>query len=291
VTSPSRSPAAIAALTVTALACFAANSLLARLALTHAAIDAASFTAVRLGSGAVILGLLVVRRGGGGRAALVGGGGGLHGAALLFAYAAPFAFAYRRIGAGLGALILFGAVQATMIGWGIVRGERPRLRDWAALALALGGLAVLALPGAKAPEPTAVAMMIAAGVAWGAYSLRGRGQADPLAATAGNFVCAVPMAVALLAYPPHLFEAHASIAGLGLALASGALASGVGYTLWYAVLPALSATRAALVQLAVPIVAASAAIPLLDERPTARLAIAAALIASGVGLALTPRRG
>jgi drug/metabolite transporter (DMT)-like permease len=254
---------------------FAANSLLCRAALRPPLIDFASFTAIRVASGALTL-LLLAR-------------GRLRGdwpsAAALFTYAAAFSLAYRQMSAGVGAFVLFGAVQATMIGWGLRSGERPHPSEWGGLAIALAGLALLGLPGAAAPPLAAMALMIVAGIAWGAYSLRGRRATDALAATAGNFVRATPLAAALL-LAGHL---HITQSGAALAIASGALASGVGYSLWYAALPSLSATRAAILQLTVPALAAAAAIVLLAEPLVPRLLYAGAAILGGVALAVFSR--
>jgi drug/metabolite transporter (DMT)-like permease len=272
----------IAALTAASLACFAANSLLARRALGGGAIDPATFTAVRLGAGALVLPLLALA--GGRRPA----GGGWGPALALFLYAGAFSLAYLRIHAGPGALLLFAAVQATMLGWSVLRGERPTAVQWTGAALALGGLAYLTLPGARGGvDPSGALLMLAAGAGWGAYSLRGRSARDPLATTAANFLRAAILAgpLALLLLP----RAHATSAGLALAAASGALASGVGYSLWYAAVPALGPTRAATVQLAVPVLTALVAAGLLGERVTARLALSAAAILGGVALSL--RRG
>jgi len=270
----------VALLTALTLGFFAANSLLARAALAGGLADAASFTAVRLGAGALGLAVIVavVRR------SLPSGGS--WGAALaLFVYAAAFSLAYLRLAAGPGSLVLFGAVQATMIGWSVLRGARPSRRQWAGVAVALAGLAGLTLPGASAPDLLGASLMVTAGVAWGAYSLLGRGAADPLAATAANFARG-----AVLALPLVMFSAsslHLSPAGIGLASASGALASGVGYSLWYAVLPSLGATRAAVVQLAVPVLTPLAAALLLGEPVTLRLVLAGTAILAGVGAAVT----
>jgi drug/metabolite transporter (DMT)-like permease len=276
-----------ATFTVLALIGFAANSLLCRAALENGAwrIDAASFTSLRLLSGALVLALLLRVRGGGARR-------GSWGSALaLFAYAAGFSLAYVRIPAGVGALLLFGCVQATMLGVGLFRGERPRPLEWLGLAMALGGLLVLRLPGATAPDPLGATLMAGAGVAWGVYSLRGRGNADPLAATADNFLRSVPMTVALSVLGLLTLEApRATPMGVGLAVASGALASGVGYSLWYAALPHLTAMRAAVVQLAVPVVAAAGGVLLLGETLTVRLVGAGSALLCGVLLALTARQ-
>jgi drug/metabolite transporter (DMT)-like permease len=275
----------IAVLTALALAGFAGNSLLCRLALAGGEIDAASFTAIRLASGAIVLAGLAMPRGGGAHRA-----GSWGSAAALFVYAAPFSYAYLELGAGVGALILFGAVQTTMLGVAIARGERPRPRVWLGLAIALGGLVGLAAPGATAPAPLAAALMAAAGIAWGVYSLRGRGVAgDPLVATAGNFLRAAPLGLALVAVAAAigaLGPLAVSREGVALAIASGALASGVGYSLWYAALRGLAATEAAVVQLLTPVLAAAGGVALLGESISARLALAAAAILGGVGLAL-----
>jgi drug/metabolite transporter (DMT)-like permease len=276
-----------ATLTVLALIGFAANSLLCRAALENGAwrIDAASFTSIRLLSGAGVLWLLLRARGGGERR-------GSWGSALaLFAYAAGFSLAYVRIPTGVGALLLFGCVQATMLGVGLFRGERPRVLEWVGLALALGGLLVLRLPGATAPDALGATLMAGAGVAWGVYSLRGRGNADPLAATADNFLRSVPMTLGLSALALLVQGApRATPMGVGLAVASGALASGVGYSLWYAALPHLTALRAAVVQLAVPVVAAAGGVLLLGETLTPRLVGAGSALLCGVLLALMARQ-
>lgn len=269
-------------LTAAALVAFAGNSLLCRLALAEAHIDAASFTGVRIASGAIVLGCLALAR------PRVGGAPGRwSSAAALVLYAAPFSYAYLRLGAGVGALVLFATVQATMIGWGIARGERPRAIVWAGLALAIAGLLVLALPGASAPDVLGVLAMIVAGVGWGAYSLLGRTTpGDPRVATAGNFARSVPLAAAVVGAHALASGLHADARGLVLAAVSGALASGVGYAVWYAALRGLTATRAAIVQLLVPVLAASGGVALLDERVTARLGLAGLMILVGVALAV-----
>lgn len=275
-----------AVFTVLALVGFAANSLLCRAALAGDGhlIDAASFTGVRLVSGALILGLLLRLRGGQYQ-------GGSWGSALaLFAYAAGFSLAYVRIPAGVGALLLFGCVQATMLGTGLVRGERPQPLEWVGLLLALAGLAGLTAPGAAAPDFVGAALMAGAGVAWGVYSLRGRGSKNPLAASAQNFLLSVPLALALSAVSAAAQGApHATARGLVLAVASGALASGVGYSLWYAALPHLTATRAAIIQLSVPVLAATGGVLLLGEHVTMRLLGAGTALLGGVLLALAAR--
>ena len=271
--------------TAVAMVAFAANSLLCRAALATAAIDATTFTALRLGAGAVALVALARAR---------TRGGSWRSAAALAAYAFLFSLAYLRIPAGVGALALFGAVQTTMIGAGLARGERPRAREWCGLALAFGGLAGLARPGREAPDPLGVAAMAAAGVAWGVYSLRGRGNADALGVNAANFARAAALlplfAMLALGLPPDSPAFHLTPRGAALALVSGAITSGLGYALWYVAVRGLSATRAAIVQLSVPPLAALGGVALLGERPTLRLAGCGAAILGGIALAVTGRR-
>lgn len=279
----SRSRIAVAALTVLALLAFAGNSILCRLALGEAAIDPGSYTAVRLLSGAVTLWLItaVVR----GRRA--GASGTWTGAGLLFLYAAAFSFAYVSLSAGTGALILFAAVQFTMIAAGLRSGERPLLIEWVGWALAVAGLVYLLLPGFAAPPVSASFLMAAAGIAWGFYSLLGRGVGDPISATAGNFLRAVPLALIVVAL--QLPWLALTPIGILWAALSGAVTSGVGYVIWYAVLPRLTATRAATVQLAVPIVAALGGVLFLAEQISTRLLFSAAAILGGIGLAIAAR--
>jgi drug/metabolite transporter (DMT)-like permease len=261
---------------------FAANSLLCRAALGPERIDASSFTALRLGSGALTLALLTARSP---RAR----DGSWASAAALFAYAIAFSFAYRLIPAGSGALILFASVQATMIGRELVRGDRPHAREWLGLAIALAGLLALTRPGLHAPDPLGAVLMAAAGVAWGVYSLRGRGATHPLAATADNFARSVPLALVPLILP--LAPLKLSAVGVLLAVASGAIASGLGYVAWYAALRGLSGSRAAIVQLAVPPLAAAGGVLLLGEALELRLLVGGATILGGIALALsTPAR-
>lgn len=272
-----------ALLTALALLAFAGNSILCRMALGGALIDPAGFTAVRLGSGALALWLLVALR----NRSLPRLAGHWASAAALFVYAAAFSLAYVSLSAGTGALILFGAVQLTMILAGLRAGERPRPAEWLGLSLALLGIIVLMRPGLTAPEPTGSALMAAAGIAWGVYSLRGRSSSEPLRTTAGNFLLTVPAAAVLM-----LLAGGAGSwtrQGALLAAASGALASGAGYAIWYAALPGLTATRAALVQLLVPVLAVGGGVALLSEAIPLRLPIAAALVLGGVALAVTSR--
>jgi drug/metabolite transporter (DMT)-like permease len=217
---------ATAGLTAAALVAFAANSILCRLALGARRIDALTFTNIRLVSGALALAAIVLAT----RRAVPLERGSWLSALALFFYAAPFSLAYLSLPAGIGALILFGAVQTTMIGWGLWRGERPHALEILGLVLAICGLAGLALPGASAPEPWAAGSMAVAGVAWGVYSLRGRGAADPLASTAGNFARTVLFCAPLAVFAHE--GANVSSDGVVLAVASGALASGIGYAIW-----------------------------------------------------------
>ncbi|MEO8700986.1 MAG: DMT family transporter [Kofleriaceae bacterium] len=279
-----REPAAVIALCVMALLAFAANSILCRTALQSGSIDAASFTAVRIGSGALVL--FVLARG---PARTKLGAGSWASSAALFGYAAAFSFAYLRVTTATGALILFAVVQATMIGWGVVRGSRPRALEWLGLAIAAAGLVTLTLPGLAAPDPLGAILMAGAGACWGVYSLRGRGADRPLAATADNFVRALPMAAVLLLAIP-IAGGALSVEGVVLACASGGIASGLGYTVWYAVLPSLPPARAAIVQLAVPVLAAAGGAVVLAEPVTPRLAVATLAILGGIALALVAKR-
>ena len=268
-------------LTTLAMICFAGNSLLCRIALKDTAIDPASFTAIRMTSGALTLWAIVAMRDG---ANSVRGNWGS--AVALFAYAIAFSYAYTALTAGTGALLLFGAVQATMIGYGLARGERLRVLQVGGLVLALGGLAGLLLPGLSAPPLTGAALMISAGIAWGVYSLRGRSAGDPTQVTAGNFIRTVPLAVAAgLATMPF---ASLDLAGALYAIASGAIASGVGYAIWYTALPRLTATSAATVQLSVPVIAAAGGVLLLSEALTLRLALASIAILGGIAIVIWP---
>ncbi len=272
-------------LTVAALACFAGNSLLARLALRGGELDGGSFTAVRIVSGALTLAALVAFRRGGLRA--IANGGSARAAFALFAYAILFSLAYLTLSAGTGALILFAAVQITMLSAGVARGHRPGGAEWCGLALAFGGLVYLVSPGLSAPPVVGAALMAAAGAAWGFYTMAAKGAGSPLEATAGNFARATPMALAGCLAMWAGGGAHMSFAGAGLAVASGALTSGLGYAIWYTALETLPVSRAAIVQLTVPLIAAVAGVALLGEAMSWRLAVAAATILGGVGLALT----
>lgn len=271
------------ALTLCAMIAFAGNSVLCRLALAHTDIDAASFTSLRIASGALMLWLIVWLRD---QVATVDGN--WSSAFALFAYAAAFSFAYVSLTAATGALLLFGAVQATMIGYGLWRGERLNRRQMIGLTMALAGLLGLLLPGLSAPPPLGAALMIMAGVAWGIYSLRGRGAGDPTRITAGNFIRALPFAAAVSI----MLASTASIdaAGALYAVLSGALASGIGYAIWYTALRGLTATNAATVQLSVPVIAALGGVALLGEPITLRLLVTSIGILGGVAIVIVGRR-
>jgi drug/metabolite transporter (DMT)-like permease len=287
---PSRPALRTTALTVLAMLAFAGNSLLCRIALRDTTIDAASFTSLRLASGALALAALLLWRGRRQRPAqpLRPLAGQWRSAAALFAYAAGFSFAYLSLPAATGALLLFGTVQTTMIGWGLWRGERLRPLQWLGLLVAAVGLVLLLRPGLAMPSWGGALLMIAAGLAWAVYSLRGRGAGDATAVTAGNFIRAAPLAVALsLALWP---QARWDAAGAWLALASGAVTSGLGYAIWYTALRGLSATRAAVVQLSVPALAAAGAAWLLGEPLTAQLLLASVALLGGVALVIVDRQ-
>jgi drug/metabolite transporter (DMT)-like permease len=272
-----------AALTALTLVAFAANSVICRLALGEAAIDAASFTAIRVTSGAGML-LLVTSLS---RTRPWTGGGDWASAVLLVLYAAPFALAYNTLSTGTGALVLFGCVQATMMLAALRGGERPSWLEWTGLAAAIVGLVYLVSPGLSAPDPGGAALMAVAGVSWGLYSLRGRHASDPVLATTGNFARAVPLALlaGASAWPAGVLSPR----GVTLALVSGAVTSGLGYVLWYRALRGLTATRAAIVQLPVPLLTAIGGLVVLSETVSVRLAVASVLILGGVGLAIASR--
>ncbi len=270
-------------LTVCAMLAFAGNSLLCRLALKETDIDAASFTAVRLASGALVLWLIVYRRKDRTQPA-----GSWSSAIALFVYAAGFSYAYISLTAATGALLLFGAVQATMITYGLWTGERLTMRQTLGLLLALAGLLGLLLPGLSAPPLGGSLLMLLAGVAWGVYSLRGAGAGDPTAVTGGNFLRASPLALGLSVVTLPWIRIDPD--GLWYAVASGALASGVGYAIWYTALRGLRATSAATVQLSVPVVAALGGILFLGEPVTVRLLLAALAVLGGIALVVVVGR-
>lgn len=270
-------------LTLIAMTAFAGNSLLCRLALKATSIDAASFTSIRILSGALVLWLIVRLRGG-----ASGVAGSWWSALALFLYAGGFSFAYISLPAGTGALLLFGAVQVTMIGYGLWAGERPRLQQAAGFVFAFGGLVSLLLPGLSSPSLHGSALMLGAGMAWGVYSLRGAASSDATGATAGNFLRAVPFAGALsVAMLPWV---SLDSTGVYYAIASGALTSGLGYAIWYTVLKALTTSSAATVQLSVPVIAAVGGIAFLDEQISARLLISSTAILGGIALVIFDKR-
>jgi drug/metabolite transporter (DMT)-like permease len=264
-------------LTSLAMIAFAGNSLLCRMALRSSQIDPASFTSIRILSGAVVLFLVTRTR----RVSTAGSGDWLS-ALALFGYAAGFSYAYVDLPAGIGALLLFGAVQVTMVGYGLTTGERLVVRQSSGLVLALAGLVGLLLPGLSAPPPGGAALMIGAGVAWGIYSIRGKAKGDATCKTAGNFLRAAPLALGLnLAMLP---STRPATLGITCAVASGALTSGIGYAIWYSAIRGLKATQAATVQLSVPVIAAVGGIVFLGETLSARLLVASMAILGGVAL-------
>ncbi|MEM8748986.1 MAG: DMT family transporter [Pseudomonadota bacterium] len=278
-------------LTAVTMVAFAANSVLARLALApgiggDGAIDASGYSLIRIASGAFVLVLLVARRDG-----MAVSAARQHSswasAMALFVYVAGFSFAYLVLDTGIGALILFACVQATMIGWGLIRGDRPSVLEWVGLVVAFGAFIALVSPGLSAPDPFGTVLMVAAGIAWGIYSLRGRSVSDALASTAGNFARATPIALGLAV----VFAASLQFSTWGVALAvlSGAVTSGLGYALWYRCLPQLTATRAAIVQLSVPAIATLGGVVFSAEDVSARLIICSVLILGGVAIAITAK--
>ncbi len=267
--------------TLIAMLAFAGNSLLCRVALRDTAIDAGSFTSVRILAGALVLYLIVLLKT---PSEPVAGSGNWRSALALFAYAGAFSFAYIELATGTGALLLFGAVQATMIGVGLWRGERLSPLQMLGLGVACTGLVGLLLPGLSAPPPLSAALMLVSGVAWGVYSLRGKGAGDPTRVTAGNFLRATAPAIALgLVGLP---DATWDTAGLAYAVASRALTSGMGYAIWYLALRELRATTAATVQLSVPVIAALGGTLFLGEAVTTRLVLASVAILGGIALVI-----
>lgn len=266
-------------LTLLAMLAFAGNSILCRLALRATPIDAATFTSIRIVSGAIMLGLITQIKGGGLKAE-----GNWPSALALFVYAAGFSFAYIQLSAGTGALLLFGAVQITMMGYGFWTGERLRKQQIAGFILALVGLVIFLLPGLSAPPLLSSGLMMAAGVAWGIYSLRGKTASNPMGMTAGNFLRAVPFTVGLSL--SMISATSLTLAGCLYAVAAGAVTSGLGYTIWYTALNDLTATSAATVQLSVPVIATAGGILFLGENLTLRLFIASCAILGGIALAI-----
>ena len=281
-------------LTLLAMIAFASNSLLCRAALKQTTVDAATFTFVRIFSGAAALWLimefrrrLMVKRAASPLVerylgSSVGRAGNWISALALFAYAAAFSFAYVDLSAGTGALLLFGAVQATMILWGLYKGERLDAIQIAGFVVAVTGLIVLVFPGLSAPPLIGSILMLGAGVAWGIYSLRGKGEKNPASVTTGNFARAVPFAAAVSVVFTRWV--HVDLAGVSYAIISGAITSGLGYVIWYSALPGLKAASAATVQLSVPVLAATGGILLLGEPLTLRYLMASIAILGGIAL-------
>lgn len=271
-------------LTIVAMIAFAANSLLARLALGSGSLDWASYTTLRVLSGAAVLVLLARRRdtSGGPRA------GSWPAAAALLVYALAFSLAYLDLGAATGALILFTSVQATMVGYSLMRGESLTLAELLGFTIAFVAFVYLILPGIGRPDPAGSLLMAVSGIAWGVYSLKGRGAVNPLAATAGNFLYASALCVPLGIFA--LVVGTASWTGVLLAIFSGAVTSGLGYVIWYRALAGLTNFQAALVQLSVPVIAAAGAILFLDEAMTMRFVISGSAVIGGIGLAIVARR-
>jgi drug/metabolite transporter (DMT)-like permease len=281
-------------LTLVTMLCFAGNSVLCRLALRQTSIDAASFTSVRLISGALMLTLLVLGRHRW-RGQMItspsrssGFGGNWMSALALFVYACAFSFSYNKLSTGTGALLLFGAVQATMILTGLWRGERLNARQVGGLLLALLGLVAILSPSLDAPPLGSALLMLTSGVAWGVYSLRGRGVADPTGDTAGNFLRAALLSVLLSA--ALLAQQQLDAMGLLYALLSGAVTSGLGYAIWYTVVPRLTRTRAATVQLSVPVLAALAGALFVQEPITVGLLLTAAAVLGDIALVVLNKR-
>lgn len=283
----------LALLVTLSMLAFAGNSLLCRMALKNTSIDAATFTSVRMLSGACMLWLLVRLQSGTPGAASAARGGNWLSACALFAYAACFSFAYVSMSAATGALLLFGSVQASMMGYAVFQGERLRKLQMLGFALALAGLVVLVLPGLVAPSLVSAALMVSAGLAWSVYTLQGKrahslGTASPTQVTAGNFIRTVPLALLLnlLLWRGVAWDAT----GVALAAVSGSIASGLGYALWYQALPALKATQAATAQLSVPVIAALGGVVLLGESLTLAMLLASSAILGGIALLIFEKR-
>jgi drug/metabolite transporter (DMT)-like permease len=270
--------------TSAAMVAFAGNSVLTRFALGRSTIDAATFSTLRIAGGAGMLLATTALT----QPAKVAPKGSWVSAAVMFLYAIPFSFAYTSLTAGTGALILFGVVQLTMVAFAVLAGERPHWSQWLGLALASAGLVYLVLPGLKAPSLSGSVLMAVAGVMWGLYSLRGRGAANPLQLNTSNFVRALPLAAIVSAVT--FSHIHVTAEGVLLALTSGAITSGLGYVLWYTALRNLTATRAAIVQLMVPVLAGVGGVAFLGETLSFRLVLSGIVVLGGIALALTGRQ-
>jgi drug/metabolite transporter (DMT)-like permease len=270
--------------TSVAMLAFAGNSILCRLALRENAIDPASFTAIRLGSGAIVLlFIFALQR----RGTTLRAHGSWVSAFMLFLYAVCFSYAYITLTAGTGALILFGFVQATMIAIGVWSGDRPSIAEWSGWSFAVAGMVWLVLPGVEAPQPVGAALMALAGIAWGVYSVRGRAESNSLVSSASNFTLSLVMVLILVTIT--FAGAEISVGGILLAVVSGALTSGLGYVIWYAALGYMTAMQAALVQLSVPAIATAAGVVLLAEPLSLRLLLSSALVLGGITIALTQK--
>jgi drug/metabolite transporter (DMT)-like permease len=271
--------------TIFALLCFAFNSILCRLALKSDEIDAPSFTVIRLVSGALVL-LMILYLTDKNESKLKSGN--WLSAFWLFLYAICFSFAYIGLTTATGALILFGAVQLTMIIFALLKGERPQILEWLGLILAFGGLVYLVLPGLESPPIFSAFLMISAGIAWGFYTLRGKQSTNPLADTAGNFLRSVPLVLVIAL--PFISQVKLSPKGVIFAVLSGAIASGIGYAVWYSALKFHTATRAAILQLSVPVIAAIGGVIFLSETISTQLILASSLILGGIGLTILGRK-
>lgn len=273
-------PIIIFSSTVFALIAFAANSVLCRLALGNNQIDASSFTTVRLISGAIILLIITLFQK---KRIQFEGMKNVFSAFFLFLYAVAFSFAYISLSTATGALILFGAVQITMLISALINGEHPNLFEWLGLILAISGLIYLVFPGLTSPSLLGSFLMTLSGISWGIYSLIGRKNKDPLKSTTENFLFAVPFVIIISLI--FMDKINVNSNGFMLAVISGSVTSGIGYAIWYVALRGLTATRAATVQLSVPIIAAIGGIIFLSEGISIRLLISTVLILGGVGLA------
>lgn len=272
-------------LTIFALVAFAFNSILCRLALGNEIIDAVGFTTIRLVSGAITLSIISITLN---RKQTELKRGNWLSAFFLFAYAICFSFAYLKLTTATGALILFSSVQLTMICFALIKGERPQIIEWLGLILAFGGLIYLVFPGLSAPPFTYSVLMMSAGIAWGFYTLRGRGSENPLAETTGNFIRTVPMILVIGLF--FLSNVQISSKGIIFAVLSGAIASGIGYSVWYAILKNHTATRAATLQLSVPAIASIGGVIFLAETLSFRILLASSLILGGIGMAIFGKR-
>ncbi len=267
-----------------ALIAFAANSVLCRLALGAQAIDASSFTIIRLLSGAIVLLAIMSINRNKTRSPMKGSWSA---SLMLFLYAITFSFAYITLDTGTGALILFGSVQITMILLSVISGNRLHITEWAGVAVAFAGFVYLILPGVTTPSVSGFLLMTIAGIAWGIYTLKGRGSKSPLMDTAYNFLRTLPFVIVLLIVT--IKNANYSSEGILLAILSGGIASGIGYTIWYSALGGLSVTQAAVLQLSVPVIAALGGIIFVSEAITLRLTVSASMILGGILLVVLGR--